>query len=65
MYEAYVTERINVNICLWAKVTEVGKKMFMSGNKTTTIKLHTEVFFYLPTSPSITFLYGRNKVDPV
>ena len=39
MYEDYVTERINGNISLWAKVTKVGNKMFMSGNETTTIKL--------------------------
>ena len=38
MYEDYVTERINGNISLWDKVTTVGNKMFMSGNKTTTIK---------------------------
>ena len=39
MHEDYVTERINGNISRWAKVTKVGNKMFMSGNKTTTIKL--------------------------
>ncbi len=33
MYEDYVTERINGNISLWAKVTKVGNTMFMSGNK--------------------------------
>ena len=39
MHEDYVTERINGNISRWAKVTKVGNKMFMSGIKTTTIKL--------------------------
>ena len=39
MYEDYVTERIKGNISLWAKVTKVGNKMFMSVNNTTTIKL--------------------------
>ena len=39
MYEDYVTVRTNGNISLWAKVTKVGYKMFMSGNKTTPIKL--------------------------
>ena len=39
MYGDYVTERINGNISLWAKVTKIGNTMFMSGNKTTTIKL--------------------------
>ena len=34
-YEDYVTVRTNGNISLWAKVTKVGYKMFMSGNKTT------------------------------
>ena len=34
-----VTERMNGNISLWGKVMKVGNKMFMSGNKTTTIKL--------------------------
>ena len=39
MYEDYVTVRTNGNISLWAKVTKVGYTMFMSGNKTTPIKL--------------------------
>ena len=39
MYEDYVTVRTNGNISLWGKVTKVGYKMFMSGNKTTPIKL--------------------------
>ena len=39
MYGDYVAERINGNISLWAKVTKIGNTMFMSGNKTTTIKL--------------------------
>ena len=39
MYEDYVTECINGNISLWAKVTKVGNKMFISGNRTTAIKL--------------------------
>ena len=39
MYEDYVTVRTNGNINLWAKVTRVGYKMFMSGNKITLIKL--------------------------
>ena len=34
MYEDYVTVRTNGNISLGAKVTKVGYKMFMSGNKT-------------------------------
>ena len=39
MYEDCVTERTNGNISLWAKVMKVGYKMFISGNKTTPIKL--------------------------
>ena len=41
MYEDNVTERINGNISLWAKVTKLGYTMFMSGNKTTIIKFET------------------------
>ena len=39
MYEDYVTVRTNGNISLWANVTRLGYKMFMSGNKITPIKL--------------------------
>ena len=39
MYEDYVTERINRNISLWAKLKNLGNKMFMSRNKTTAINL--------------------------
>ena len=53
MYEYYVTERINGNISLLAKVTKVGNTM--SGNKTTTIKLRENtVYIKEPTD-----LYGR------
>ena len=55
MYEDYVTERINGNISLWAKVTNVGNKMFMSGNKTTTIKLRDKTIDLKETKD----LYGR------
>ena len=55
IYEDYVTERINGNICLWAKVTKVCNKMFMSGNKTTTIKLRDKTVYLKVTKD----LYGR------
>ena len=55
MYEEYVTERINGNISLWAKVTKVGNKMFMSGNKTTTIKLRDKTVDLKETKD----IYGR------
>ena len=55
MYEDYVTERINGDISLWAKVTKVGNKMFMSGNKTTTIKLRDKTIDLKETKD----LYGR------
>ena len=55
MYEYYVTERINRNISIWAKVTKVGKKMIMSGNKTTTIKLRDKKVDLKETND----LYGR------
>ena len=55
MYEDYVTERINGNISLLAKVTKVGNTMFMSGNKTTTIKLRVKTVDLKDTKD----LYGR------
>ena len=55
MYEDYVTERINGNISLWAKVTKVGNRMFMSGNKATTIKLRDKPVDLKETKD----LYGR------
>ena len=55
IYEDYVTERISGNISLWAKVTKVGNKMFMSGNKTTTIKLRDKTIDLKETKD----LYGR------
>ena len=55
MYEDYATERINGNISLWAKVTKVGNDMFMSGNKTTTIKLRDKSIDLKETKD----LYGR------
>ena len=53
MYEDYVTVRTNGNISLWAEVTKVGYKMFMSGNKTTIIKLRDKTVDLKETS------YGR------
>ena len=55
IYEDYVTERINGNISLWAKVTKVGNRMFMSGNKATTIKLQDKTVDLKETKD----LYGR------
>ena len=55
IYGDYVIERINGNICLWAKVTKVGNNMFMSGNKTTTIKLRDKTVDLKETKD----LYGR------
>ena len=55
MYEDYLTERINGNISLWAKVKTVSNKMFMSGNKTTTIKLRDKTIDLKETK----YLYGR------
>ena len=43
MYEDCVTERINGNSSLWTKVTKVGYKMFMSGNKTTPSSFETRL----------------------
>ena len=55
MYEDYVTERINGNICLLAKVTKVDNTMFMSGDKTTTIKLRVKTVDLKDTKD----IYGR------
>ena len=55
MYEDYVTERINGNFSLWANVTTVDNNMFMSGNKTTTIKLRDKTIDLKETKD----LYGR------
>ena len=60
MYEDYATERINWNISLWAKVTKVGNTMFMSGNKTTTIKLRDKTVYLRDTKD----LYGRLIISP-
>ena len=38
MYEDYVSERINGDVSLWAPVKKENK-MFLSGNKTITVKL--------------------------
>ena len=55
MYEDYVTVRTNGNISLWAKVTRVCYKMFMSGNKITPIKLRDKTVDLKETKD----LYGR------
>ena len=55
MYEEYVIELINGNNSLWAKLTKVGNKMFMSGNKTTTINLRDKMVDLKETND----LYGR------
>ena len=58
MYEDYVTERIKGNISLWAKVTKVGNKMFMSVNNTTTIKLRGKTIDLKETKDR----YGRPMI---
>ena len=55
MYADYVTVSTDGNISLWAKVTKVGYKMFMSGNKTTPIKLRDKTVDTKETKD----LYGR------
>ena len=51
----HVTVRTNGNSSRWAKVTKVGYKMFMSGNKTTPIKLREKTVDLKETKD----LYGR------
>ena len=55
MYEDYVTVRTNGIGSLWAKVTKVGYNTFMSGNKTTPIKLRYKTVYLKETKD----LYGR------
>ena len=55
MYEDYVTVRTIGNISLWAKVTKLSYKMFMSGNKTSPIKLRDKTVDLKETKD----LYGR------
>ena len=55
MHEDYVTVRSNGNISLWAKMTKVGYKMFMSDNKTTPINLRDKTVDLKETKD----LYGR------
>ena len=58
MYEDYVSVRTNGNSSLWAQVTRVGYKMFMSGNKLTLIKLRDKTVDLKETND----LYGRLMV---
>ena len=39
LYEGYVTERINENVCLWSSVKKVNNKMFLSGSKMSQAKI--------------------------
>ena len=55
MYEDYVTERTIGNSSLSSKVTKVGYRMFMSGNKTSPIKLWATTVDLKETKD----LYGR------
>jgi len=55
LYEDYVSERINGEISLWAPVKKENNKMFMSGNKKSTVKIRDKTVDLKETKD----LYGR------
>ena len=58
LYEDYVSERINGDTSLWAPVKRQNNKMFMSGNKKTTVKIRDKIVDLKETKD----LYGRLMV---
>ncbi|PIK61642.1 hypothetical protein BSL78_01460 [Apostichopus japonicus] len=58
LYEAYVSERINGDVSLWAPVKKQNKKMYMSGNKEASVKLRDKTVDLKETKD----LYGRLMV---
>jgi len=58
LYEKYVSERINGDVSLWEPVKKENNKMFMSANKTTTVKLQDKNVYLKETKD----LYGRLMV---
>ena len=42
LHEDYVAERINGDISLWAPVKKQNNKMYMSGSKKLTVKIHDQ-----------------------
>jgi hypothetical protein len=58
LYEEYVSERINGDVSLWAPVKKQNNKMFMSGNKKTSVKLRDKTVDLKETKD----LYGRLMV---
>ncbi|KAJ8353332.1 hypothetical protein SKAU_G00208990 [Synaphobranchus kaupii] len=55
LYEDYVSERINGEISIWAPVKKENNKMFMSGNKRSTVKIRDKTVDLKETKD----LYGR------
>ncbi|KAJ8364290.1 hypothetical protein SKAU_G00131210 [Synaphobranchus kaupii] len=55
LYEDYVSERINGEISIWAPVKKENNKMFMSGNKKSTVKIRDKTVDLKETKD----LYGR------
>ena len=58
LYKDYVSERINGDISLWAPVKKENNKMFMSGNKKSTVKIRDKAVDLKETKD----LYGRLMV---
>ena len=58
LYKDYVTERINGDVSLWAPVKKQNNKIYMSGNKKHTVKVHDQTVELKETKN----LYGRLMV---
>lgn len=58
LYQDYVTERINGEVCLWAPVKKQNNKMYMSGNKKRSVKIRDQIVDLKETKD----LYGRLMV---
>ena len=58
LYEDYVAERINGDVSLWAPVKKQNNTMFLSGNKTQTVKIRDKLVDLKETKD----LYGHLMV---
>ena len=58
LYEDFVAQRLVGDVSIWAPIKKANHKMYMSGNKTQTIKLHNKTIDLRETKN----LYGRLMV---
>ena len=58
LYEEYVSERINGDVSLWAPVKKQNNKMYLSGNKKSSVKIRDKTVDLKETKD----LYGRLMV---